>query len=139
MLRQAGDRRAWKGVYTQVYVYMHRRGIYIRGGRDMAVKERRKSVASTKGASFERNQGWRAREGGRGLGGKRRGWNPAEGGGFGRARIIFAEEQALPLFAVAGGTRNGGRRAAASKKMTDKEEAGGGGTRGPGLCRFPGI
>lgn len=32
-------------------------------------------------------------------------WNPeAEGGGFGRARIIFAEEKALPLFVVAEGT-----------------------------------
>ena len=96
-----------------------------RGGRDMAVKERRKSVASTKGASWrgEERRGEERREKGGGgkvrvarersekHGGWKEGaigegrWNPeAEGGGFGRARIIFAEEKALPLFVVAEGT-----------------------------------
>lgn len=72
-----------------------------RGGRDMAVKERRKSVASTKGASW-RGEGWLAseEEGEEGASGIRR----KRGRWLERARIIFAEEKALPLFAVAEGT-----------------------------------
>lgn len=102
MLVQASDERGL-GV-----VGIYEAEIYARA-RDMAVKERRKSVASTKGASWRREMGV---GGGGGKEGTREagGWNTeAEGGGLERARIIFAGEQALPLFVVAGGTGNGKR------------------------------
>lgn len=116
----------------------------VRGARDMAVKERRKSVASTKGASWRRKKGVEAKYGRRKRArGREREMERVEeesrereveetegvesrgrGRWFERARIIFAEKQALPLFVVAGGTPERNRGGEGLKIRGEEENDG---------------